>query len=277
MGAATELAAFEKLAEGREAEIFAWDAATVLRLFRDPLAGERAERELAALRAVRRALLLVPEARGRVEVGGRPGVLMERIAGGDLFAGMTDAPWRIGWATRLMAEVHARLHTVAAPPELPPLRERIAERLAASPRVPPGLAAHALELLRELPDGAALCHGDFHPGNVLLSPRGPVVIDWGNATRGDAAGDLGRTTLMLRRGSLPPGTRALIRAGAPLAGGVFGASYRRAYSRLVPVDRARLRRWEIVRAIDRLVEGIPEERDGLLREIERSRARSGAR
>jgi aminoglycoside phosphotransferase (APT) family kinase protein len=273
---AADLGALAKLAEGREAEIFAWDDVTVLRLLRDPDAGVDAERELAALRAVRQSLPLVPEARGRVEVEGRPGVLMERIAADDLLAVLTRAPWRMSWGMRLLGEVHARLHAIAAPSELPPLREQIADRLARSPRVPPALAAYALDLLDALPDGESLCHGDFHPGNVLLTPRGPVVIDWGHAARGDAVGDLGRTSLMLRRGSLPPGTPTLIRAVAPFAVGAFGAGYRRAYLRVARADPARLRRWEIVRAVDRLVEGIPEEREGLLREIERSRA-AGAR
>jgi Ser/Thr protein kinase RdoA (MazF antagonist) len=34
-----------------------------------------------------------------------------------------------------------------------------------------------------------LLHLDLHPRNVLLSPRGPYVIDWANAARGPAALD----------------------------------------------------------------------------------------
>jgi aminoglycoside phosphotransferase (APT) family kinase protein len=28
-------------------------------------------------------------------------------------------------------------------------------------------------------------HGVFHPANVLFTAGGPIVIDWGRATRGD--------------------------------------------------------------------------------------------
>jgi thiamine kinase-like enzyme len=38
--------------------------------------------------------------------------------------------------------------------------------------------------VRTLTPGTAPCHGDFHPENVLLTPRGPVVIDRDSATVG---------------------------------------------------------------------------------------------
>ncbi|MBA3265429.1 MAG: phosphotransferase, partial [Nocardioidaceae bacterium] len=42
-----------------------------------------------------------------------------------------------------------------------------------------------------------ILHLDLHPGNVLLSPRGPVVIDWRNATEGPADLDLALSALIL--------------------------------------------------------------------------------
>ncbi|TMA37195.1 MAG: aminoglycoside phosphotransferase family protein, partial [Deltaproteobacteria bacterium] len=44
-------------------------------------------------------------------------------------------------------------------------------------------------MLETLPDGDQLCHGDMHPGNIMLSRRGPMVIDWTNARRGHPAAD----------------------------------------------------------------------------------------
>jgi len=35
--------------------------------------------------------------------------------------------------------------------------------------------------LRQMPDGDHLCHGDFHPRNVLDEAPQPIVIDWPNA------------------------------------------------------------------------------------------------
>jgi len=52
--------------------------------------------------------------------------------------------------------------------------------------------------LREMPDGDHLCHGDFHPRNVLGEASQPIVIDWPNACCGDPAADVCRSYLILK-------------------------------------------------------------------------------
>jgi aminoglycoside phosphotransferase (APT) family kinase protein len=180
------------------------------------------------------------------------------------------------WALGL-TDACTRSERVRAPDELPTLRGELGERIARDAAIPEDLRAAALETLASLPDGTALCHGDFQAGNVLLRPSGPVVIDWGNATRGDPAGDFARTLLMMRVGSLPPGTPRMIRWGRALGEGLFRRAYQRAYQERGPRDSARIPRWELVRAVERLADRIPEERAGLLLEAKRLLADRRAR
>jgi hypothetical protein len=58
--------------------------------------------------------------------------------------------------------------------------------------------------------GRSLLHLDPHPDDVVLARTGPVVIDWLNAARGPAAGDVAHTWIVLAC-SLPP-TRVFARA-----------------------------------------------------------------
>ena len=62
------------------------------------------------------------------------------------------------------------------------------------------LLADLIARLHELPpwagDGSML-HLDLHPENVLLTSRGPVVIDWCNARVGEADLDTGLTAIIL--------------------------------------------------------------------------------
>lgn len=44
-----------------------------------------------------------------------------------------------------------------------------------------------------------VCHGDFNPSNVIISPDGtPYVLDWSHATQGNASEDVARTYLLFK-------------------------------------------------------------------------------
>jgi len=266
---AINVARLERIAEGREAEIFAWEEGRVLRLFRGPRPQWALESEMAAMRAARAVAPYVPDVFEIVEVEGRPGIVMERVEGTDLITLLGRKPWMVWRAGTVLGKVQARLHGVEAPPELPPLRERI-ERACGLPGMPPEIGERVRPLLAELPDGDRLCHGDFHPGNMLMTKRGPVVIDWPNVTRGDPTADYARSALLLEMGSPPPGTPALVRYMEGIGRKLIAASFRRAYTSARPVDTELVRRWRVVRMADRLAgDGIPEERElllGMLRE-----------
>lgn len=260
---AAQIDRLRRVAEGREAEIFAWEEGRVLRLFRDPRPAGSLESEAAAMRAARSVVPLVPDVFDIVEVDGRPGIVMERVDGPDLISLLGKKPWLVYSAGTTLGRVHARLHAIAAPPEIVPLKQRL-HRIFSREEVPEDARRQILALLDQLPDGDRLCHGDFHPGNVIMSERGPVVIDWPNVTAGDPTADYARTALLLRMGDPPPGAPALVRYMQSGGRRIINSAYARAYRRERPVDMESVRRWEVVRAGDRLVaEGIDAEREKL--------------
>ena len=251
------------LGSGREAEVFAWEPGVALRLARDAWQEPAIARECLGLAAASAGGAPVPEVHGRIEVDGRPGVLIDRVDGEDMLTGLGQRPWRVFPVARALGAIHADLHAIAAPPDLWTLREDM-QRDLASDLVPADVREAALRELERLPDGDALLHGDFHPGNLLAGTQGPVAIDWTNASRGDPASDVARTRLILRRAAIPEGTPALtariFRTGREL---LFGG-YLRAYRRRRDVDLELVDRWEPVRAAARLAEGIAAEEETLL-------------
>ena len=51
--------------------------------------------------------------------------------------------------------------------------------------------------LQSYPRGTALCHGDFNPTNVIITPKGDWrVIDWSHVRLGDPCADVARTYLL---------------------------------------------------------------------------------
>jgi Ser/Thr protein kinase RdoA (MazF antagonist) len=54
-----------------------------------------------------------------------------------------------------------------------------------------------LALIERLPPGDALCHGDLHPGNVIMTAEGPRLVDWSGSVRAPAAYDLAISHILL--------------------------------------------------------------------------------
>jgi aminoglycoside phosphotransferase (APT) family kinase protein len=137
----------ELIGRGRAADVYALDAGRVLRRYRIPYPCT-AEAEL--MRYLRQAGYPVPEV---FDVDG-PDLVMERLEGPDMLTDLARRPWRVARYARVLAGLHDRLHQLAAPAGLP----------------------------RPLGSGDRVMHLDLHPGNVMLTADGPVVIDWSMAS-----------------------------------------------------------------------------------------------
>jgi Ser/Thr protein kinase RdoA (MazF antagonist) len=254
-----------RLGAGREADVYVRDETTVLKLYRLGFGGHHTE--AATLRSLH-ALGVAPKLLDVVELEGRIGLVMERIAGPDMLAALQRKPWKIRDFGRSLATVHLAVHRVQAPAGLRNLREVLADRIADA-KLPQHLNGFVSRVLDLLPDGGQLCHGDFHPGNVLVEAGRARIIDWGSATRGTPEADHARTLLLLRWGDPPPGTPLLSRA--LIAGGrsALAATYAHRYRRDSPPLR-HTGSWLAVHAAARLSEGIESEREMLLGRLERA-------
>lgn len=51
--------------------------------------------------------------------------------------------------------------------------------------------------LEGMPKHNKVCHGDFNPSNIIISPDGNYhILDWSHATQGNASADVARTYLL---------------------------------------------------------------------------------
>jgi uncharacterized protein (TIGR02172 family) len=182
------------IAEGRTAEIYAWEDGCVLKLLRPGFPPHLIEQEERITSAIVQAGIAAPKIFGLIEVNGRPGIVYERIDGPALIGLIEQYPLWLRKHAELLARLHAELHThtVAG---LPRQKDILAEQVQAAEVLPVEVRNSVLRLLNRLPDGDILCHNDFHPLNVLMGPRGPVIIDWESASLGNPCADVARTCL----------------------------------------------------------------------------------
>lgn len=233
----------EPLAAGKEAEIFAWGA-DVLKLTRRPGDDGPARREAAILEAVA-GLGLAPALRGVVETGGRWGIVMERI-GAPVLGALLEAPARQGEMLDEMLRLQRRIHAARAA-GLEPLTARLAGRIGRACQLSGARRDELLARLAAMPAGDRVCHGDFHPFNILGRGAGARVVDWLDATSGEPAADVCRTYVLARNFSEN-----------------LAAAYLAAYAAASGIEEAAIRAWLPFVAAARLVENVPEEEAALV-------------
>jgi aminoglycoside phosphotransferase (APT) family kinase protein len=160
------------LASGRDADIFEYGPGLVLRRSRKGRSMAREAQTMAYLHAQRYPVPAIEEVS---EDGSQ--LVMERIEGRTMVEAIAAAPWSVRRQARTLAELHLQLHDLAPVDFLGP--------------APVG--GH---------DGRLL-HMDLHPLNVMVGPRGPVVIDWTNAALGDPLVDVGLAWVLMAAGQIP--------------------------------------------------------------------------
>jgi aminoglycoside phosphotransferase (APT) family kinase protein len=253
-----------RVGEGRTAEIYAWSATQVVKLYRPDWPLVAIEHESQITTKVAQTGLPVPAVGGVITANGRTGILFERIDGPTLVQHFAAQPWTILSSVRAFTDLHLAMHAqqfTGFPSQREQLRRKIGEA-----DVPTSARQAALFQLDQLPEGTALCHGDYHPENVLITRRGPIIIDWTEATRGHPLADVARTALLLQMGALPgPRMSQWLLASARA---IVYRAYLRRYLRRGAVQPTDLARWQLPIVMARLGEGIPEERGNLLRRVE---------
>src|SRR6266542_3029202 len=96
---------------------------------------------------------------------------------------------------------------------LPSYKDRLSHDIRNTPHLDEELRNQVLASLNNLPDGNNVCQGDYHPGNLIITKNGPIVIDWMAACTGSPWADVARTSLILSIGAKRAGkqVRPIIR------------------------------------------------------------------
>jgi len=234
------------LGTGKVAEVYAWGDDLALKLYKPGVPKTSAFREAAILSIVEGFGLPAPRVHSvGGELQGRWGLMMTRAEGQPFATALMTSPPNQAHIAALAA-LHRQIHDVVAT-QLPSLKARLRANIGRAPLLDAARKARLLAQLAALPDGDRLCHGDFHPWNVLGTPEHATVIDWLDATSDVPAADVCRSYVLIAS------------ASAPMA-----ETYVETYAELTGLNPSEVWRWRAVIAGARLAEGVPDEEASLL-------------
>lgn len=139
--------------------------------------------------------LNIPKIRSIEVVDGKWSIIMDYIEGTTLSELMRKNPEKEDEYIALFVDLQREVLSKRVP-LLNKLKDKMQERISQA-KLDATTRYDLHTRLDSLPRHYNLCHGDFHPSNIIMTADGtPYIIDWAHATQGNASADVARTYLM---------------------------------------------------------------------------------
>jgi len=139
--------------------------------------------------------LPVPAIYDVAEISGKLCIIMEYIRGKPLADLALENKEQMLFYADLIAISHAQVLTVSGD-GFPDLITDYKKRLKKS-SLPFFQKRYFLHWLKKIPHSDRLCHGDFHPYNILRTDKESIIIDWTDARKGNPIFDICNTYMTL--------------------------------------------------------------------------------
>jgi hypothetical protein len=251
---------------GRTADIYEYGKECVIKIFKSDFhigSEGKNSKIINGLEGIRSPKLI-----DIIDIKGSKAIVYERITGPTMMEKIACEPEKQSYYADMLAQIQYQMHTAVSSLK-PNLKEEIKNKISSSEKLNDRVREYALEKTEIINDSCAICHYDFHPGNIIISENGPFIVDWANALIGDVRADVSRTSLMLRA--------YLSRLGIDfysitqiMKHNDFHSCYLKAYIKKNSMDIEQLLEFEVITAAVRLTEEIKEENDFLQEIIKNS-------
>ena len=182
---------------GNTAEIYDWGNGRVIKLFYVDYPTMAVEREYTNARSVKSLNFGKTKEHGIVTYGNRTGIVYDKLDGEILLDYLLRTRDITGTVVAMAGLHNAILVQEMFDDNIPYYKRILNENIDRNPELTGEQKEYYHKKVSGLADDGQLCHGDFHPGNVVLTSKGPAVINFVTICRGPRLYDVARTFFRL--------------------------------------------------------------------------------
>jgi tRNA A-37 threonylcarbamoyl transferase component Bud32 len=224
------------------------DGDRTIKLFDENFSKADILNEALNLARVEETPLLVPNLLEVGMVDGKWAIVTKYIEGVTLQSLMDENPEKSDEYLDMFVDMQMNVHLQRCP-GLKKIKEKFAYKIAES-SLDGNIKWELSMRLEGMPTKNRLCHGDFSPGNIIVTADGdPYIIDWAHATQGNASADVARSYLLF-----------MLKGNEELA-----EKYLTRYCEKSGRDRRYVQKWLPIVAASQSVKNKPEEAEFLAR------------
>ncbi len=139
--------------------------------------------------------LNIPKVKAVTMIDGKWAIVSEYIKGKTLDRLMAENPDKKHEYMEMFVDLQIKVQSCTCP-LLPKLKDKMSRKISQADL--DATTRYDLHTrLEGMPKHNKLCHGDFNPGNIIITDDGtPYILDWSHATQGNASADVARTYLL---------------------------------------------------------------------------------
>lgn len=173
------------------------DGDEVIKLFGEDFSKSDILNEALNQARVEETNLNIPKIIEVTKIDGKWAIISEYIPGKTLASLMEENPEKQDEYLNLFVDLQMEVFDQKAP-LLGRLRDKMFRKIAMT-NLDATTRYDLQSRLESLPRHSKVCHGDFNPSNIIITPEGkPYILDWSHVTQGNASADVARTYLLFK-------------------------------------------------------------------------------
>ena len=139
--------------------------------------------------------LNIPKIKAVTMIDGKWAIVSEYIKGKTLDRLMAENPDKKHEYLEMFVDLQIKVQSNTCP-LLPKLKDKMCRKILQAD-IDATTRYDLQTRIESMPKHNKLCHGDFNPGNIIITDDGvPYILDWAHATQGNASADVARTYLL---------------------------------------------------------------------------------